>query len=106
MRVVGVRLLAALPATVGTVDIVAATAPHDSGRVYRHAANLLAGGHMPRPQALTIGLVLLILAHGVATRRRLALQLAIVALVLAALGAMPSRPVRGALIGALLVAPV
>jgi lysyl-tRNA synthetase class 2 len=106
MRGVGVRVLAALPAAVGTVDVVAATTPHQHARVCRHAANLLAGGPLPRQQALTLGLMLLILAHGLATRRRLALHLGIAALVLAAIGAMPGRPVRVAVFGTVLVVMV
>jgi lysyl-tRNA synthetase class 2 len=110
MRSVRIRVLAGIPAAVGAVNIGAAVAPHGSGRVWRHAANLLDGGRMPRPQELTIGLLMLILAHGIAGRRRLALHLAIAGLGLAAVAlavsAMPGRPVRVVLVGALLVALV
>jgi lysyl-tRNA synthetase class 2 len=107
MGSVRIRVLAGLPAAIGAVDIGAAIAPHGSGRMWRHAADVLAGGRMPRPQELTIGLLLLILAHGIAGRRRLALHVAIAALAIGtvalAASAMPGRPLRIALLGALLV---
>ncbi len=106
MRDVGVRLLAALPASVGAVDVAAATMPHHHARVYRHAANLLAGTPLARQQALTLGLMLLVLAHGIATRRRLALHLGTVMLALTALGALRGHPLRLAVLGAVLVALV
>ncbi|HEY2669718.1 MAG TPA: phosphatidylglycerol lysyltransferase domain-containing protein [Rugosimonospora sp.] len=103
MQGVHVRVLAAFPAAIGVIDLATATAPHHSGRICRHAASLFAGGPMPRPQALTIGLVMVILAHGAAGRRRLSLHLAMAALALAALRAMPGRPVRVTLLGAVLI---
>lgn len=103
MRGVRVRVLAALPATVGTVDLANATAPDRCGRICRDAASMFAGGPMPRPQALTIGLVMVILAHGFAGRRRLSLHLAMAVLALAAVRAVPGQPLRVALLGAVIV---
>jgi lysylphosphatidylglycerol synthetase-like protein (DUF2156 family) len=104
MRDIGVRVLAALPATVGTVDVAAGALPRHHDRVWRQAANLLAGGPLARQQALTLGLLLLVLAHGIATRRRLALHLCTAALVLTAVIALPGHPVRLTVLGAALVA--
>jgi lysyl-tRNA synthetase class 2 len=106
MRDVGVRLLAALPATVGTVDVAAGTLPRHEARVWRSAANMLAGTPLARQQALTLGVLLLVLAHGVATRRRLALHLGVAVLAVTALGALRGRPVRLAVVGLLLVSLV
>ncbi|WP_239133849.1 phosphatidylglycerol lysyltransferase domain-containing protein [Rugosimonospora africana] len=106
MHRVRLRVLATLPATIGTVDLATATVPHHCGRICRGAANLFAGGSMPRPQALTIGLVMVILAHGFAGRRRLSLHLAVAVLALAAVRAMPGDPVRVAVLGAVIVALV
>src|SRR5215469_3214603 len=106
MRDVGVRLLAALPATVGTVDVAAGTLPRHEARAWRSAANLLAGTPLARQQALTLGVLLLVLAHGMATRRRLALHLGVAVLALTALGALRGRPVRLAVVGLLLLSLV
>jgi lysyl-tRNA synthetase class 2 len=106
MRDVGVRLLAALPATVGTVDVAAGTLPRHEARVWRSAANLLAGTPLARQQTLTLGVLLLVLAHGMATRRRLALHLGVAVLALTALGALRGRPVRLAVVGLLLLSLV
>ena len=106
MRDVGVRMLAVLPATVGTIDVAAATMPHHHARVYRHAANMLAGTPLARQQALTLGVLLLILAHGVATRRRLALHLGTATLALTALGALHGHPLRLTVLGGVMVALV
>src|SRR5437899_869047 len=103
MRDVGVRVLAALPATVGTVDVAAGSLPSHHARVCRQAAELLAGTPLARQQALTMGVMLLVLAHGVATRRWLALHLGTAALALTALVALPGHPVRLAVLGAVLV---
>jgi lysyl-tRNA synthetase class 2 len=103
MRVVAIRMLAGLTATLGLIDLAAATAPHHPGRACRHAAAALTGASLARPQALVFGLLLLVLAHGIAGGRRLAQQLAIGGLVLAAIAAMPGRPGRVAVLGALMV---
>jgi lysyl-tRNA synthetase class 2 len=106
MRDVGVRVLAALPATVGTVDVAAGTLPAHHAAACRHAADMLAGTPLARQQALTLGVMLLVLAHGVASRRRLALHLGTVALALTAVVALPGHPVRLTVLGAVLVALV
>jgi lysylphosphatidylglycerol synthetase-like protein (DUF2156 family) len=106
MRDMGVRVLAALPATVGTVDVAAAVMPHHHSRVWRQAADLMAGTPLARQQALTLGVLLLVLAHGVATRRRLALHLGTAVLVLTAIVALPGHPVRLSVLGAVLVTMV
>jgi lysyl-tRNA synthetase class 2 len=103
MRDMGVRVLAAVPATVGTVDVAAGVLPHHHARVCRQAADLLAGAPLARQQALTLGVLLLVLAHGVATRRRLALHLGTAAIVLTAVIALPGHPVRLTVLGAVLV---
>jgi lysyl-tRNA synthetase class 2 len=104
MRDIGVRVLAALPATVGTVDVAAGTLPRHQARVWRQAADLLAGAPLARLQALTLGLLLLVLAHGIASRRRLALHLGTAVLVLTVVIALPGHPVRLTVLGAAIVA--
>ena len=83
-----------------------APCPHHHARACRHAADMLAGTPLARQQALTLGVMLLVLAHGVATRRRLALHLGTAALALTAVVALPGHPVRLTVLGAVLVALV
>jgi lysylphosphatidylglycerol synthetase-like protein (DUF2156 family) len=103
MRLVGVRVFAALAAIVGMVDLVAAT-PRHLGHVCRGVAVFLLGQPLTRPQALILGLILLTVAHGVAGRRRLALHVAVGGLAVILAATVPGPPVRVVVLGALIMA--
>ncbi len=103
MRVYAVRVLAAAAAALGLLHLLAGTVPPHGDRPWRHAVTLVDGAPTARPQAVLFGLLMLVLAHGLAGRRRLARQLAIAGLALAGVVSLHTGPVRVAALGAALL---
>ncbi len=93
--------LAVVAATVGLVDVAAALTPSPVSLVDRAAAEM---GAKPfeRPETAVLGLGALALGYGLARRRQLAWWCAALLLVVLALAAVPSHPVRLVLLGVLL----
>ena len=101
MRALALRLVLGTGVLVALLDLAASAAP-PAGRLDR-AAEQVAGHAVDRPQALALGLGLLVLAGGIAGRRRLAMWVSIAALALTTAAALPHRPVRAAASGTLVV---
>jgi lysylphosphatidylglycerol synthetase-like protein (DUF2156 family) len=100
VRFVAVRLVALLVAVIGAVNLVTAVRP------YAMLATTFDGGAPGRAQSLVIGLVLLAIARGLVTGRRVAWVAALIILTVATATTMPHRPVAMLLTGTALAALV